>query len=394
MMRCIVWPLKRSHGIRSAALASKMAMMALMPACALAAEHLDCPLEPPAIAQAAADVRDSIRASANEVGKVATSELESRLRARYRRLAPGLLEQALHAAYCQRLRAQPQLSEAQRVKRWKALHSSAELEVASARKPSASAPPFHTALAAPAGLQTNVSLRTGGAAAPVHVPPAAPFEQIPQFPWPPPPASASRVIPAAILTARVKELDRRTGRAPAADGHLHLRDTAAVLRHALRGAGYDFRYYATPRGFAMAAPLERIDDQGTPYPQPARFDATYRPLENFSLPGYLKALFLAPPGHYRVITFIISPVAFRASGRLVSSQEAGAWLDGGVNVLPKSVGDLEYNLPDYAATALIYEFEKRDTQTNPVELLPGRLSADTHLERSGIARLLWNQDYP
>jgi hypothetical protein len=375
------------------------ALLALIPAWAHAAPRLDCPSEPAALSKAPPAVRDSIRASAAQIGHVATRELESRLRARYPQIAAAVLEQALHAAYCQRLRAQPQLSDEQRVARFSALHTVAELDPVTPLDSPATAlqPPVPYAVAAktllaPAG-GTDVKGHGGGTGTrDLAVP--EPLAQIPQFPWPPPPPSAARIIPAGILTARMRELESHSGRTLAVNGRYHLRDVDAVLRRSLRAAGYEFRYYAVPRGFAIAARLERTDDQGDPYPQPARFDTTFRPLEHFTLTGYLQALFLAPPGHYRVIAFILSPEPFRASGRPVSSQEAGAWLEGGVNVLPREIGDLEYTLPDYACTALVYEFDKRDTQTNPVELHPGRLSADIHLERSGIAKLLWNPVYP
>jgi hypothetical protein len=411
-----------------------VALLALAPASVLAGPRFDCPPEPAAIAHGPTDVRAGIRASATEMGHVATAQIEARLRARYPRIAPDVLEQALHAAYCQRLAAQAELSDEQRFTRFRSLHTATELEQVAPRgtavpveaPPAATIRSLHTttevettsrraAVAADTGSATvtrsmkvdmaapsaqagetrgagpDLSARSGGGGA---VPRSSAGPKIPEFPWPPPPPSASRVIGGGVLTARIKDIEARTHKVLAVHGRYHLRDVDAILRRSLRATGYEFRYYGAPRGFATVARLERIDDKGAPFPTEERFDSEFRPVDGFSLMGYLRALFVAPPGHYRVIVFIVSPEPFQATGKPVSSEEASAWLEGGVNVLPKEIGGLEYTLPDYACTALIYEFDKRDTQSNPVELHPGRLSADTHLESSGIAKLLWNRPSP
>jgi hypothetical protein len=209
---------------------------------------------------------------------------------------------------------------------------------------------------------------------------------IPPFPWPPPPFSASIVIDRSLLRARVSEVASQA--APAGHAPLHLLDVDAVLQHALRGAGYEYRYYAAPGGFALVARLERITEAGAPYPGDGRWNASFRPIEQFSLVEYLRALFLAQEGHYRVIAFIVSRTQFTATGAPITSGDAAAWLEGGANVLPRQIGAMEY-LPDYDCTALIYEFDKDDPKSNPVERAPGRLSAQAHLDRSGIAAGLW-----
>jgi hypothetical protein len=369
-----------------------LALLVLVPICALAAPRLECPPEPAGLAQVPTDVRIAIRESASEIGRVSASDLEASLRARYPQISPQLIEQALHAAYCQQLAAQAQLTHEQRLERFRSLHTAEEGPTTRGAVPemAASGRPPVAIRSLTAGADVAEAI-----AAPTTTPNSQPTSatQIPPFPWPPPPPSASRIIPGGILMTRLREHESHSGTVLAVHGRYHLRDVDAVLRRSLRSAGYEFRYYSTPRGFAMVARLERIDKKGAPFPAQERFDTAYRPLEGFSLMSYLRALFLAPPGYYRVIAFIISPEPFRASGKPVSAEEANAWLEGGVNILPRGIGDLEYILPDYACTALIYEFEKRDTQNNPVELHPGRLSADTHLESSGIAKSLWNQLY-
>jgi hypothetical protein len=213
-----------------------------------------------------------------------------------------------------------------------------------------------------------------------------PVEALPQFPWPPPPPSGRAEVPYAVLSERIhRSADLKD---------LHLRDVDAVLKASLMRAGYELSYYRVPDGFALVARIERIEDDGSPY-QPARlrFDPESHPLETFSFEGYLSALFFAPPGHYRVIVFVVSSEAFMATGKPVTRQEAIAWQENGASSLPPAVRDLAYS-DRYSCMALIYEFEKRDTGTDPVELHPGRLSAAEHLAKSGIARFIWSQSTP
>lgn len=227
-------------------------------------------------------------------------------------------------------------------------------------------------------------------APPSPAPPvASPESLLPAFPWPPPPPSSWEVIPRRLLVQRLQPAAERTrGKA-----RLHLRDLGALLAGALRHAGYEHSYYAVPDGFALVARLERITPSGAPYPPRLRFDPSFHQLQSFSLEGYLQALFLAPPGYYRVIVFIVSATPFTATGKPVSADQATAWLEQGANVLPAPIGALPYSAA-YACTAMVYEFEKRDTQSNPVELHPGRLTARVHLAASGIAEDLWKQRSP
>lgn len=170
---------------------------------------------------------------ANEIGKVATGEREAHRQARSPQLPRGSWSRR-----CTR----PTVSACV----WQALHTPAETDAARAALPVA--PPAGPGGAdVPAGFKSNkpdvARLRPGKAGDPV---------------------------PLAAPTAAGLEDDScahvaRASRVPS--GRLLLRDIAAVLRHTLRGAGYDLRYYGTPRGFAVAARLERIDDQGNPYPQ-------------------------------------------------------------------------------------------------------------------------------
>jgi hypothetical protein len=194
---------------------------------------------------------------------------------------------------------------------------------------------------------------------------------VPHFPWPPPRASASVVIPAGFI--RTSDMAAPT-----------LGDVDQAIAAALDGGGYVERsYFAAPGGFAMVTRLERIHSDGTPMQEAERWRVDAQPLASFSLGAYLQALFTAPSGHYRIIVFVVSSVPFAQSEAEVSRSEALAWLHEGLNRLPASIAGSAYT-DRHAVTALIYEFEQPGRQ-DAVLVLPGNLTGRTHLERA----LLW-----
>ncbi len=200
-----------------------------------------------------------------------------------------------------------------------------------------------------------------------------PNEQIPQFPWPPPEASTSAILPNEFFHESSGKI-------------VLLRYVDTCLSDALGNADYgDKCYYAVPDGFALVTRLEQINDDGTSKPEPDRWASEMGPLRNFSLSAYLKALFTNKPGLFRIIVFIVTPHPFSQSEAKVSRDEAIEWLHQGLNKLPKSIGKLEYT-EEYTCTALIYEFEKKQGKDTAKTVIPGRLSASTHLVSSEIMK--------
>jgi hypothetical protein len=193
---------------------------------------------------------------------------------------------------------------------------------------------------------------------------------IPEFPWPPPAASARETVPGDLLAT-----GRRLGR---------LGDVDAVLSAALDRAGYaEKSYWAVPRGFALATRLEQIDATGKPKPPPARWSAEMPRLAGeFSLGAYLRALFTADPGYYRIVVFIVTDTLFSESDRSVSPEEARSWVAKGLNALPESIASQPYG-PAVISTALIYEFE-REAGSEPQALVPSPVDAHAHLVGSGL----------
>lgn len=193
--------------------------------------------------------------------------------------------------------------------------------------------------------------------------------EVPEFPWPPPRASASVVVPASFI--------RSSGIADPTLGAV-----AELLGAALDTGGYfDRSYFAAPGGFAMVTRLERIDADGTPS-QPGRWSVEAQPLESFSLGAYLRALFTAPAGYYRIIVFVVSSQAFTQSAQGVSREEALDWLHEGLNRLPDSIAGVPYT-GRHAVTALIYQFEQPGRQ-EALLVLQGGPSGREHLQRAQL----------
>ncbi len=199
-----------------------------------------------------------------------------------------------------------------------------------------------------------------------------PKSEIPEFPWPPPKASATDVIPPEFF------------RKPSG-GETFLRDVERKIHGALESCKYfDKSYYAVPDGFAMVTRLEQINSDGTSKKPPDRWMPEVQPLGlKFSLRDYLTRLFTASEGHFRIIVFVVTPHPFSQANVTISRDDAIGWLrGGGLNVLPDSIGGLRYT-EKYSCTALIYEFVKipdKEAEMKFEECLPGRV----HLEKSKI----------
>ncbi len=193
--------------------------------------------------------------------------------------------------------------------------------------------------------------------------------ELPSFPWPPP-APSSR-----------DEIDRRL--VAAAGSEPSLRAVADKLEAALKRTHYEYSFYSVPGGgFALAARLERITDDGTAMGGDTRFlppDAKAR----FDLSGYLKALFFAPPGYYRMIALVVTDQPFGRNEKALDQATAEKLPVAGATMLPQEFSTRPFG-PNFRVWALVYEFNKVDA-ANVQPVVPGRLPALTHMTRSGLA---------
>ncbi|QSA97989.1 hypothetical protein [Methylococcus sp. EFPC2] len=197
---------------------------------------------------------------------------------------------------------------------------------------------------------------------------------LPEFPWPPPKASAFARIPRELV---IKQGQQTT-----------LQDLAERLERAFDSAGYSEKsYHAVPGGFALASRLERIKLDGTPQDGTERWSVNTERRAILSLSDYLKALFTAPQGHYRLIVFVVTNRPYAQTETKPTRDDAMAWLDRGTLALPKALGQQIY-ADDYYTTALIYEFEKGANQSDALLKLPSDFQGKTHLEKSGLWKAL------
>lgn len=222
--------------------------------------------------------------------------------------------------------------------------------------------------------------------APAPVPPPAPAlppptatgsgqpaaAALPDFPWPPPRYSAFEVLERGWL-------------APAADARLGA--AAQRLEAVFDAAGYVERsYYRVPGGFALASRAEQIHADASPFPAPERWSVDPAGAGK-SFAARLRALFNAPPGHYRVIVFVVTDQDFAAAPRAAPEAEARAWVSGGGLRLPPAIAALPFT-PSHYASALIYEFERRSERDPAGVRVPSAAPGRVHLEKGGLWQAL------
>jgi hypothetical protein len=203
---------------------------------------------------------------------------------------------------------------------------------------------------------------------PSRPPPQSQTAQLPEFPWPPPAASASYVLPDRLLAS-----------------YHTVGDVVAAIIGALEQSGYVERsFFRTEAGgVALVTRLERINDDGTPSVAAERWpNSGDHYASRDSLFEFLERLFYVDPGHYRVIVFVLQDLPFSQSSTNVTAGEARAWLVTGANVLPPEIATRPFG---GHCTALIYEFASDGTKVHVVE---SRLTGKEHLEKAGLLAAL------
>ena len=186
------------------------------------------------------------------------------------------------------------------------------------------------------------------------------------FPFPPPKASASQILP-TLYFENAKTLGQ-------------LDD---VLSEAIGTVGYTEKsYYYVPDGFALVTRLEQINTDASSKTPPDRWSANLLPLRRFSLVDYLNALFMGKKGTFRVFVFVATPYPFSLTSEPPSKPEAQEWLNSGYNILPPQLAARPFTY-EYNVTALIYEFELAENGESKF-IENSNHSSQTHLEQSKI----------
>ena len=188
-------------------------------------------------------------------------------------------------------------------------------------------------------------------------------KQSPQFPWPPPAASAFYVLPDSWFA------DLQT-----------LGEVIGAIIPALERNGYVERSFfgVEGNGVALVTQLERISSDGSSFADPQRW-----PGAGYSLSGFLKGLFFVEPGRYRIIVFILRNRPFSQSSQIVTKDEARAWLSGGADTLSPEAGQSSFG--GWHCTVLIYEFA---SDGRAVRVVESSLTGKQHLTKAGLLSLL------
>ena len=185
------------------------------------------------------------------------------------------------------------------------------------------------------------------------------------FPWPPPRPSATYNLPTRVF-ASCKVYN----------------DVATKIITALDACGYNQRsIFHVPGGFAIAAQIEQINEDGSPKPENERWNVKYTKQKIFSLKDYVKALFTSSPGFYRCIVFIVTNKSFRTSPNEPSDSLVESFPVSGNNALPQNYGQTPVN--NHSCMAFIYEIQKKDDGEATL-LVPSTISGEAHLTKSNI----------
>ncbi|MCB0635879.1 MAG: hypothetical protein KDC54_04650 [Lewinella sp.] len=198
------------------------------------------------------------------------------------------------------------------------------------------------------------------------------LEGLPEFPFPPPEASATRELTTFF------------------DGFPNLGDVNRHLCFALESHGYyERRYYYVKNGFALVTAVEQFHHPGgESKAEPGRWSARPVRQESFSLSGYLRSLFTADPAYYRVFVFIVTPETWAPDpDRTLTGEVASKWLRGGAITFPEEIGEMPFT-SSHKVTALVYEFIKDEGINEMSTSRPSDLDGRTHLLQAGLLEAL------
>jgi hypothetical protein len=191
---------------------------------------------------------------------------------------------------------------------------------------------------------------------------------LPKLDWPPGGYSSETLIDDRLL---------RADSGPRTHGEI-----ADLLKTALEPLGYEPAYLSVPNGFAVVTKLEQIRADGTHNDWGPRMPRA----SELGFGQFIKALFRAPVGRYRVIVFVVTDAPRKRGGQALGEARLAALAREGAQNLPEWMQRRPYVKGKFTATALIYEFTKPKENATAALVQPNdeRAHAETHLENSGI----------
>ena len=193
----------------------------------------------------------------------------------------------------------------------------------------------------------------------------------PSFPWPPPIPSARMNISLSMLNAGKLKVSR-------------LGDVSNLLKAALTRANYyEYSYFSAMDGFALMTRIEKIEENGKAA-NPGRWVVNQNDNPRMGFFDYIKSLFIAPVGYFRIIVFTIGSENFRFQNKF-KRDDAIALLENGSTDLPPYLRNKPWN-SNMQITALIYQFEKKSNQKEADFLYPSTIGPDVHLINAGLIK--------
>lgn len=190
---------------------------------------------------------------------------------------------------------------------------------------------------------------------------------IPEMPFPPPLASATHPLSGYFGTCK------------------YLRDVDAKLCRALEAVGYyEKGYFYVKDGFALVTRMEQMRGDGFSLSEANRWNSKPVREEEFSITGYLKAIFTSQPGFFRVFVFIATDEIFVPDkNRKVGSTEISAWSGEGANRLPAAIGNIPFSVQNSHVEAFVYEIEVKDGGS-AVYVKKSKIGGKANLENAKI----------
>ncbi|MGO8953263.1 MAG: tetratricopeptide repeat protein [Rhodomicrobium sp.] len=189
-------------------------------------------------------------------------------------------------------------------------------------------------------------------------------ETMPFFPWPPPRPSTTYPFPPDTFSR-----------------YSTVGEVSTAILSALERSGYVERsfFQTADGGVALVTRLERIASDGAPADEaerwPAGFDNSPAGFVDF-----VRGLFFAKAGHYRVIVFVLQDKAFSVSQKQATGKDAETWLNVGFLTLPPEFASRPFG-KNSACTALIYEFASDGSAVHGVV---SSLTGRQHLQKAGV----------
>lgn len=192
---------------------------------------------------------------------------------------------------------------------------------------------------------------------------------LPAFPWPPPKWTSRFVLPRGLVV----------NERPESLGAYYDRLRSALQRARIE----EWSVYAVGSdGFAIVSRMESIQSDGTPQPGGRRWSTERTPGARDSFWQYLQSLFRAEAGRYRVIAFVMTPLAVTAAADAPSRQLMDEMLRLGAAELPRSLRNRVVD--SVHCEALIYEF-LRSTEDDRARLVESsELLPTQHLAAAGL----------